>query len=120
MTHHNQGAQGEHLETKVTALLTRFDALQFEELKGLVFADGSFSYSRECELEVVLARLKQRGTIRAPGRWGPFQMASTAPGTLAGRIKLDFEIIGSEGRAPAPSKPPAVRHRAQPLSQGRR
>jgi hypothetical protein len=99
MTHHNQGAQGEHLETKVTALLTRFDALQFEELKGLVFADGSFSYSRECELEVVLARLKQRGTIRAPGRWGPFQMASAAP---------------------APSKPPAVRHRAQPLSQGRR
>jgi hypothetical protein len=88
MTRQSQSAEGEHLETKVKALLTRFDALHFEELKDLVFADGSFSYSRECELEVLLARLKQRGTIRAPGRWGPFQMARAAP---------------------APSKTPAVR-----------
>ena len=60
------------LEAKTVALLGRYAALDWAEMRDAVFGDGSYSYAAERDLQETLERLVREGTIGAYGRWGPF------------------------------------------------
>jgi hypothetical protein len=87
------------IEAKIVGLLQRYDALQFEELKSVVFEDGTFSYARERELEGALVRLVERGALRAPGQFGPFQLTRAVPGPIS-----QPRSSAASGRQAAPAR----------------
>jgi len=85
---------GGQMEAKIVGVLQRYDALQFEELKSVVFEDGSFSNDAERDLESALARLVEDGTLRSPGKFGPFQLTRGAAGPSPAATRKPSAIRG--------------------------
>jgi len=98
--------EGAALEGKVIDLLGRYASLQYDELKDLVFADGSFSYAAERELESALERLREHGDLTAPGKWGPFVLANGVNRKAGASVPSGkAKPTGSPGKDRRPSGP---------------
>jgi hypothetical protein len=61
-------------DAKVLDILRPYSSLDFDSLKEQFFRDGSYSYAREAALKATLSALADKGTIKAGGAFGPFEL----------------------------------------------